>query len=166
MYSCCLILLSPRLALKEKKIPVERRGLPLYFLEELEYTLGYFFSQLLPVSSIRWADIWHLRLRNTSSAIYLFIFNAADYHRPPRGCSHGFPQVYVLSSEAAILSEWARGRVCILVTIHHLSGRGKCTSERLSAHWPGVQGGHLEQGVNWGWLRWLIVCLKWKHKTD
>lgn len=129
-----------------------RRNLIIYashpFLVKHSWMLFFFFFSASP-------RLLHTLSRYLTSQtekhiffLSFFFYNTADYHRPPRGCSHGFPQVYVLSPEAATLSELARGRVCIRVTIHHLSGRGKCTSERLSARWPGVQGGHLEQGVN------------------
>lgn len=72
-----------------------------------------------------------------------------------------FPSSYnVLSSEAVILCELACGRDRLLVTIHHLSGRGDCMSDRVSGYWYDVRSERLVQGVNWGRLRWLIVCLK------
>lgn len=75
-------------------------------------------------------------------------FCIADHHWPPCDCFHHFPQANVLSSEAVILCELACGRDCLLVTIHHLSGRGDCMSDRVSGYWYDVWSERLVQGVN------------------
>lgn len=66
----------------------------------------------------------------------------ADLRWPPHGCFHHFPPANFF-----VMCELACSKDCLLVTIHHLSG-GTCMSE------------YLVEGVNWGQLRWLIVCLK------
>lgn len=72
----------------------------------------------------------------------------ADHHWPPCGCFHHFPQANVLSSEAVILCQLACGRHCLLLTIHHLSGRSDCMSGRVSGYWYDVQSEHLVEEVN------------------
>lgn len=108
----------------------------------------FIYSFILFSPSPTWADIrWHLSL----GRLWLILV-----------------QFRVVPLEAEVIfSQLACGRVCSPVTIHHLSWQSQ-VHRRQTERTPAcrARGGHLEQGVNWGRLRWLIVCLKWKHKTD
>lgn len=112
------------------------------------FIYSFILFSLLSISNIRWADIcWLLSL----GRLWLTLV-----------------QFYAVPLEAEVIfSQLACGRVCAPVTIRHLSWQSQ-VHKRQTERTPAccARGGHLEQGVNWGRLRWLIVCLKWKHKTD